>query len=299
VPAQNGALIVDSGSVRTLPRPSAADLSAPAGNEIGFLLEASPEPALPWQGLTRICVHKAVDEHGQMLTQADPFLVSADDLRAFNSGQALVWDSATGAPAGPSPAARVAPVRFKPGKQPSTRLKEVHGTLTVQVQSMRQLAVVDNVLQRQRETVVGDGGVWVRVVEVERTGQQLRMAMLVQAPGPRGKGLVQVRRNERGVLVMDSNDAKLGIELELQDASGAALKPSDSRKFLTSHPRGMEMVLQYHLSFRLAPNQPEPTRLVCRGPRTVAIDVPFTLRDVPLCAALRQVPIMRANPYLR
>jgi hypothetical protein len=71
------------------------------------------------------------------------------------------------------------------------------------------------------------------------------------------------------------------VGFALEDMEGAPVRPLTSRR--TSVPnRGGGLLLVYEVTFPLRAGQPVPGRLVCRGPRLTALDIPFTLRDVPL-----------------
>jgi hypothetical protein len=43
--------------------------------------------------------------------------------------------------------------------------------------------------------------------------------------------------------------------------------------------------MEFQLTFALKAGQAAPDRLICSGPVATLIEVPFTLRDVPLAAA--------------
>src|SRR5262249_17538592 len=132
----------------------------------GFTLEVTPEPNTPAQGVVRLQIHKAVDDQGQTLSQPELYL--APDRHPYAELDELItWEPATGRPVASPIPTRLAPVLLAPAKQPSKTLKEIHGTLTVELRTKQTLVTVEDVLKAAGQTVKGASGAALRVLEVE------------------------------------------------------------------------------------------------------------------------------------
>jgi len=80
--------------------------------------------------------------------------------------------------------------------------------------------------------------------------------------------------------------------LSLHDGTGATVKPQRSERKLTPNPQG-GLLIDFHQVYMVKANQLGPLWLTCRGPELLAVDIPFTLRDVPISPAAlppRQAP---------
>jgi hypothetical protein len=265
--------------IRALPAQGTPDRAGPA---CGFLVEASPDPTMPWYGVVGVRLSRAVDERGQELVRPSlpgpgtPVPLPAPDRPA-------VWDAMSGQPVAAVVDRRALSVWLAAGKQPSARLKEVRGVLTIQVPVVRELLTVDGIAEAEGKTFEGDHGRSVKVVQVKRTAGALTLRVQVRSKGAGGASSIplQVVRTPKGQLVMRGRQRDPLVGFTLEDAEGNPVRPLNSRR--NSAPnRGGGLLLEYEVTFPLKAGQPVPGRLVCRGPRLTALDIPFTLRDVPL-----------------
>jgi hypothetical protein len=267
----------------------------------GFMLEAVGEPKLPWLGIVRLRVHRAVDEHEQDLSQPAA-LLGAPQPPDLDVERPLVWDGMSGVPVAALPL-RTVPVRLVAGKKASSRLKEVRGTLTARVLATGPLLTVENVLRAEGKTFHGKGGPMLKVTRVARDGTRLTLHVQAQPRTADGGGGTpfQVVRDPKGRLLMQGSGVGAASDLDLLDAAGTVLKPLKRERTLTPNPqpRAGGLLLEFTLVYALAPGAPEPSRLVWTGPRATLLDVPFTLRQVPVSPAAlptRQPPLR--NPYM-
>src|SRR5262249_29508205 len=145
---------------------------------VGFRLELTPEPAVAWQGVVSLRLTHALDEHGQQLAQLDPSLAVRPGDPLLGAEPRLVIDGATGLLIGGPPRGAVG-ARLAPGRQPSRLLKEVRGTVTVQVGTTQTLLTVDDVAAAAGKRFAGPGGVGMNVVTVQRAGRQLTLVVRV------------------------------------------------------------------------------------------------------------------------
>lgn len=269
----------------------------PAAGETGFVVEVRPEPRRLWSGAAAVRITRAVDDRGQMLRQVAAEVVGPPDPTLNTPGRVALWDGVSGQPTAPVSGFATLPVRLSPGKLPSARLKEVEGIVTVRLPTTRKLLVVNDVLQSQGTTVRDDSGRFATVLRVTRDAGAIEVCVRVQPQGGQGAAGFQVVRNRKGVLWVRGTDRSPLAEMALLDAKGNVLARTTKRA-LIPNPNG-GLLLEFVVRCPLTPGAPEPARLVCSGPVVVSLDVPFTLRDVPVSAnALPAVAISPGNPYM-
>ncbi len=263
--------------------------------ETGFLLEVRPEPKLAWQGVVQLRITRALDERGQRLVQPQAH-VGAATGPAPDSTKNRAWDGMSGRPIAPASTTPV-PVRLTAGKLPSTKLKEIEGVVTVRVQAIRPVLVIDDMLKAEGKTVRDSAGRYAQVMQISREGEAVEVRVQMQPQGTDGAaGGFQVVRNRKGVVWMRGSDREALAEMALLDAKGNVLART-TRRALVPNPKG-GLLLEFVLRYTPAAGAPGPSRLVCSGPVAVAVDVPFTLRDVPIAhEALPSAPLSPDNPY--
>jgi hypothetical protein len=252
------------------------------GPVCGFVVEAAPDPTLPWYGVAGVRLSRAVDDRGQELVR--PSSPEPGTLLSLPApDRPAVWDAVSGQPVAASADRRALPVWLAAARQPSARLKEVRGVLTIQLPVVRELVTVDGITEAEGKTFEGDHGRSLKVMRVTRSAEALTLRVQVRSNGAGGAGSIpfQVVRTPKGQLVMRGRQRDPLVGFTLEDAEGSPVRPLSSRR--TSVPnRGGGLLLEYEVTFPLQAGQPVPGRLVCRGPRLTALDIPFTLRDVPL-----------------
>jgi hypothetical protein len=275
--------------IRALPARAAAGQPRTAGETV-LQLEVSAEPRL--QGFTlegSPTVRKAVDDQGQHLSAVpDP----AGQAVAANA--AAVWQTTVAA--GGSSARQVATVRLKLGEKQAQTLRELQGSLTAKVLAPTEpLVVVDNVLKAAGQTAKGkDGGsLQLLAVNPRPNGDvQLRIRM-ENLPGRNPlagrvlNGAVQVQRIQvqvggvggaQRIEMIGGSTAGLP---SLEDAQGRSYRLVQSPSTSVRVNNG-QVTEEMTLVYRPNPGQGEPARLVLNGHRAVTVEIPFTLRNVPL-----------------
>ncbi len=266
--------------------------------EILLALEVALEPKLRWQQLVGVKVGKATDDRGQQLEQMAPAAGGAPlgavrpPLPAPGPGgggaggmappRAVPGMPGRGgfeAPRGRNSDSRshLAAIRLKKPAKASTTLQELSGTVTARVlgEALPLLRVPD-VLEAAGKTVKGTAGGSIRVLAVnkERDGRgSLRLE--VELPG--GPVAVIAGGGDR-VLLEDFHAAdSRQNELSLVDRDGNRVRPLTLR-LLSKGPRNFEL----HLSYLVGAGQPAPSKLVLSESKSVRVDLPFTLKNVPL-----------------
>jgi hypothetical protein len=270
---------------------------ASPSRRVGFQLEVRPEPNHAWQGVVGMRIDKAIDEHGQVLTQPEPFrLPEAEPLMQMDGwrGAVVMWDASTGAPMIARGFSRLIPALLAPGAKDAKRLKEVHGTLTAEAQTLRPIVTVDDILKAAGRTVKGEGDGSFKVIEVVRTGQQLRVR--VQIDGPSNLAVVRQMRAQRvrqGFVEFRGDLGGNDPNLALVDAKNQTLSPArlDRTNVLGADNRGQpRLTLECQATFHLPADGPAPQRLVYSARKMVLVTMPFTLRDVPLTTSVAGKP---------
>jgi hypothetical protein len=265
----------------------------PAGQQViegetQFSLEVRVEPHLQLQGVLALRVDRAADDEGQALTQPAAAIAGAGPLaNGVGAEVAVMWDGLTPLPAEFPVGAGLAVVRLRLGERPARRLREVRGTLALRVQpAPEQLVTVDGILQAAGRTVRGGDGSALKVTDVRREEDgRVKLAVEV-APAPRDVilGGVPARillttRGARGAqgLAVPPPVAVEQLALLDEQGRGATLEGSTGPTV-----NGSGKAWEFSLVYRTVPGAGEPSRLVYTGRRSVTLDVPFTLKDVPL-----------------
>lgn len=301
-----GQIVLTEGKPRALPtddttaaRFRALDktdaVGKPAAGEILLALEVSLEPRLGWQELVAVKVAQAADKEGQSLEQVT---LPANAVPAIGVPLAPGLPAAPGAGALPPPVAaarmvagggmgrvvgftdletrsRVIAVRLKQGAKASTALQELSGTVTARVLTeAKALLVVDDVLKSAGKPVKGAeaGSVHVRAVQNEGNGRHT-IRMELELPG--GAANSVAHRSDRIVLGHRAVGAAQ-YELSLADANGNLLPPAGVR--LTAGAKGVELVV----TTLSRPGQGAPLKLTIGERKSVSVELPFTLKNVPL-----------------
>jgi hypothetical protein len=251
---------------------------------VGFLLEVRSEPRIPWQGIRSVRITRALDEHDQELAPTLPLRPeSAVEPQEGDHARPRIWNGQTGKPLPPTTEMAQAVVRLKPGKQPARSLKEIKGTLTVELIGQRQVLAIENLLQAAGKVFKTKDGTTLKLLEVAENDQSLGVLCQV-CSGPdavkAGAG-VRVFKDANGVLNIIHAPASRSDPFALAANQGEAIHPSRCETTLVENGmRGLEV--QYRLHFARPNMAATGLRLIYSVPRPVMADVPFVLRDVPL-----------------
>ncbi len=288
-----------SGAVRVRALPQVPGVPTPAkrAGEATLTLEVAAEPRLQnFQLLGGVQIDKAVDDQGQSLTVpmdstpgAGPF-APVDPL----GGPALrVYTFNPYVNGG-----RITQFRLKLGERPAKTLKVLSGHISAQLLAAPEaLITAEDVLKAAGKKFKGVGGAGeIEMLGCEKQADgsyrvQFRLEQppnFIQAPfqGPVAPGLgngaggvVQIGgAGGRRVVRQVVNTHGLPT---LVDAKGRSLQ-------LTQVPTRMYrggfgvLTMEVTMVFRRHDGQGEPARLVLHGQRNISVQVPFTLRDVPL-----------------
>jgi hypothetical protein len=287
-------LVLHDGQPQSLPTCQSGAIrfrAVPVAGETGFNLDVTPEPGMAWRGIVALRIDKAIDEHGQELKAAPASSASAvaaheDPAVAFMLAQMMDEEPPTTQP-------RQTPVRFDQGAKPAKLLREVHGTMAVRVQTpVEPLLTVDNILKATGQTATNAQGGSLKVIDVARLDDnQIRVRAEVatrDAAGPLAVRRRFIRGNAGAVMIVNgrvirsSAPESANTNLALLDGKGQSIPLTGNLTTRTEVNGDGVFRQEFLLTFRANTDQGEPARLVLNGRRTVSIEVPFTLKDVPL-----------------
>jgi hypothetical protein len=299
-------ILLSDGKPQTLPTCYAGSVrirALPPGNEVGglqdaevpVLLEVTAEPRLHLLSLTSVRIDKAIDDQGQSLLQqaADGQENALPGNVVINGNVAARIAFVARPPAGG--AAQKTGVRLKKGDKPSRTLKELSGSITAQVMSAPEpLLTVENVLKAAGQTVKGPKSGFIKVIDAteDAAKSQVRLRVQFQAPNnlaqgaaPIGAGqVVQVQVQVQGAAQVQIQAVPrfigFGGDFALIDAQGKELPLIG----MTTDGRapGNNVQIEHVLTFQARKGQADGAKLVYRASRTINLNVPFTLKDVPL-----------------
>jgi hypothetical protein len=266
--------------VRSLPAHVPLPVLCLGAEERVLPLEVAAEPGVTWEGVVSLRVTRAVDDRGRRLTQAMPFV--GRPVPAAGAPGAVVHIAGSYIEPPPANDPRHIPVRLRAGPDPAKRLTGLEGVVTAQVQTPPEdLLCVDNVLDAAGRTVHGPHGGWLKVVEVSRDAAGVVRVQGEVAPPPREEGppdgAGSVGPGRQVVFLLPP--AGEVPALELRDARGQPFGRSEAARGQVAAGAGP---VTFRLAFTPRAGQTGPAQLVYVGRRTVLVDVPFVLRDVPL-----------------
>jgi hypothetical protein len=291
--------------VRALETEAALNGLKKAPGEALLGLEVLAEPGVRVRGVFGVLINRAIDEHGQTLCQRQgtperkeiPAPVGRTNV--VIGGVPLDFDRIDN----PDNSPRRVSVRLVTGEKPATTLKELSGILVTQMRTLpRTLATVDGVLQAANRSVAGPDGCSVKVVSIEQPEKgSVRLVARVEPPeippAPENAELERLRQvfgrggvRIRGAILIGGRAINFGdaptqaeevltaANFTLLDAQGQALETVQ----VTATGKTAGRAHEYELTFRAKSGQGEAAKFVYIGPRVVQVDVPFTLKDVPL-----------------
>jgi hypothetical protein len=269
--------------IRSLP----AHVSPPAlilGLEERVLpLEVTAEPGVAWEGVVALRVTRAVDDRGRHLAQPLPFLGQAVPAAGQAGAVVRVWNvSDTEFRQSADP--RQVPVRLRTGPSPAKVVSELEGVVTAQVRTPpEELLRVDNVLDAAGRTAAGPHGGRLKVLDISRdAGGVVRVHGEITYPpaeeGPPNWPGVGVPGQQVVFFVRPVEPVEVPA-VELRDTRG---EPFQRLKAARGPGPADGASREFRLTFAPRAGQTGPAQLVYVGRRSVLVDVPFRLKDVPL-----------------
>ncbi|MFN4258361.1 MAG: HEAT repeat domain-containing protein [Gemmataceae bacterium] len=298
--------------VRALPPSTPINDEAKKDSEEAFVLDVTPEPKLMWQQLLGVRVDRAIDDQGQKLS-ASTSVGAAEEQPAIGIGVApaiarIRPPLAVGHPTQIT-------VRLAKGDKPSQSLKEIRGTITAQAQTAPQpLITVANILKAAGQTVRGQDGGEIKVIDVtQQANGQITVQVAIEPPanalpvqGGVGNLPIQVQPLPAPVPAQRQAQPQPAPPAQQFQVQQIQVQIGGRAPVLPTNPAGLSLVDDKDQPFRLVstgskvqivnnvvsqeytltyqPNQGQgaPTKLILSGSRSVSLDIPFVLKDVPL-----------------
>jgi hypothetical protein len=163
-------------------------------------------------------------------------------------------------------------LRLKKAEKESKTLKELSGALSVRVQTQpRPLITADDVLQAAGKTFRGKDDGSIKVLEVKAGKEETTLRIELQPP-----------QGASPLAPMSAEPGPVGSYngLALLDAQGN-LVPARYQLHIKPVPGGIP-ITQYEIAYRPDKDLGVPARLVWIGRRSVTVEVPFVLQDLPV-----------------
>jgi hypothetical protein len=248
----------------------------------GFILEISPAPALAWKGANLVRIRGAWDEHGNRLdVVATPRNEVADD--PLLGGPPVDLGRLGSRVMPPAPKSNQVTVAFTAGNLAPTLLKKVEGTITIDVFVMRRAFTIPDVAAAAgKQFAVGDGG-FITVAGVERKPRALELEIREKPDrqAQQSGHAPRLARTRDGTLYVLTPDAGASARFSVKPSNLPAVQPATSSQSLVPG-LGSNLDSLWSLSYEVHASAQGPLALVFTTPRLTAVEVPFTLHDVPL-----------------
>lgn len=271
-----------AGSIRVQalpPQTPVPGVSKEAGERL-IALDVAAEPSLIWKDLVSVQVTRAIDERDRALPQRwvpykQPAPPRSNTGILIINGQVInPADSASRA----NP--HLAAVVLKGGDTPARSLKELSGIVTGLVLAAPEALVkIDDVLKSAGQVVKGERGGVVRVVDVQHKEGEVRLMVEVVAPqrsfeeeGPRLNGTIIIN----GQVLGGKEKTLSAANFTLLDKNGQPLQ------ILRAVHTGRDAGAAQELELTYRQGQADALRLVYTDRPSYLLDVPFTLKNVPL-----------------
>lgn len=298
--APNQVLLVDgtakkqpvdyAGAVRIRALSSVANLPLPrTEKDILLGLQVMPEPRLALQSIVGVTVEKAIDDQGQRLSQAMEDMGENGNNVVVGPGGAVIirgriisrYPGAVGNQVG---------LKLQKGEKPSKSLKELKGTVTAQIRSApSEMMAVEKLLEAKGQKATAEGGGNLEILNVGKN-EDGSYAVEVKLETPTGAlavnpGTIPGAAGPTTTTVVLPGGLRRALStggyvgLLITDAKGNRL-PMTLTKSAGNRAAGGPM----EYGFQVVPQagQGEPAKISFTGAMVVGVDIPFTLKDVPI-----------------
>jgi hypothetical protein len=242
--------------------------------DVTCTLELTFEPKIQVQRVLAPQIQHAEDEKGLKLT----YLPQAEDVPANPYETMIAWNG------GVVPQAQLGqrhPAHFRLRDAAAKKIALLKGSILVQIVAPPgPLVTVSDIEKAAGKTFPADDGTSVKVNEVKREGDVLKLKIVLDTPvdamQPWVNAAVFVNVAQQAEVV---NEAATGLHLE--DAKGKRIAATSVSNAALPVFNGRNTVNEYLLTYRIGKDQ-EAARLVLTGRRNAVLEVPFVLKDVPL-----------------
>ena len=254
-------------------------------------LEVTPEPRFKLQEITGVKITKAVDESGQILEQ-DTNISRNDILAPPMPGriiarpiQALGQEGKAGA------VDSKVPIHFLKAQKDSKSIQMLEGKLILQVlDDSKPILEITNIEKEVGKKIEGKSGAWIQINECGKDAKgfhSLRIEYDIPADAVAANNRIQlgnirvqnniVIQNGQFNIVGGAAPANLG-DFKIFDAEGKTLTPNSSSTSVQIGPGGTKR----SINVTYPANSKAPFKIIYEGGTTIAVEVPFSLKLIPL-----------------
>lgn len=254
-------------------------------------LEVTPEPRFKLQEITGVKVTKAVDESGQILEQ-DTNISRNDILAPPMPGriiarpiQALGQEGKAGA------VDSKVPIHFLKAQKDSKSIQMLEGKLILQVlDDSKPILEITNIEKEVGKKIEGKSGAWLKINECGKDAKgfhSLRIEYDIPADAVAANNRIQlgnirvqnniVIQNGQFNIVGGAAPANLG-GFKILDVEGKALVPNSSSNSMQVGPGGTKR----SINVTYPASSKAPFKIVYEGGTPIAVEVPFSLKLIPL-----------------
>ena len=276
--------------IRLLKNPETV-FGKPDDKHILIGLEVTPEPRFKLQEITGVKITKAVDESGQILEQ-DTNISRNDILAPPMPGriiarpiQALGQEGKAGA------VDSKVPIHFLKAQKDSKSIQMLEGKLILQVlDDSKPILEITNIEKEVGKKIEGKSGAWLKINECGKDAKgshSLRIEYDIPADAVAANNRIQlgnirvqnniVIQNGQFNIVGGAAPANLG-DFKIFDAEGKTLTPNSSSTSVQIGPGGTKR----SINVTYPANSKAPFKIIYEGGTTIAVEVPFSLKLIPL-----------------
>jgi hypothetical protein len=287
--------------IRVLPANTQLPGHGKTPEESFVTLEVTTEAGVDWRGVLEVHVQKAFDLKGREAAQVQESTAPSNgpviewgggvalNLAVGNNGIIFADALDSVAPSTDAPT-REFPVRFKLAERGIKELREIQGVLFAQVQTPQEpLIRADKILQAEGKTFKGPADSFLKIHEVRQNDRgQVQMRVTLRRPSMSEEalammgGAVFVRRfnGRMAFLAQQEMETVAAQNLSLHDSKGQAFQLTSAEE--STQANGVDVTQEFRLVFQSRQGLDQPARLVYSGHRLVTVEIPFTLKNVPL-----------------
>ncbi len=269
--------------VRLFPPNSPSPATRTPDGEILFAVGLGLESQLPLEKVLSLRIDRATDEHGQNLEQLGAAAAQGEVTGPIFLGNVSGQPSAIISAAGQHPVQ----VKLKEGAKASKLLKELTGHIGVEVRTPPETVItVENILKSAGVETKGIGPTALKVQEVTQGDNgEVTLKLTMETPtNPANNGALN-RMPFGAQPIIRVEGVKIGpegdLDLSLVDGQGGSYTLiGDPIRTLTV--AATKLTHETTLTFKAKPGQGAPSRLIFKITRLTTLEIPFTLKDVPL-----------------
>jgi hypothetical protein len=250
------------------------------------LLDVAPQPHLAWRGVLEVRVGQAIGDRGQSLTQSiSTVRVGADAANPRNVG----FSDLNRYPHLNKPVPQRIAIDLKPGDQPTISLSRLEGSVIAQMQTpLEPIITVEPILKAAGRTFKTREGLCLKVVDVCREAEdRVRVQVSLQDPTAGRIGLAGRRALPGNRILLGNGQPIMETPMPSPWTSFSLLDDKNHRYGLRGvenrvqgQPNGVSQ--ESSLTYVRNPGQGKPAKFVFSGQRTVILEIPFKLKDIPV-----------------